>query len=76
MKRCKGVQVLFRVANDKFERTYLVISMFLIVADTTDDTILKTLGFQADEVKHFSGMEVALAALWVVKFSRHLDIVI
>jgi hypothetical protein len=43
--------------------------VLIVIAHPTDNTLLDAFGFEADKVKHFSCMFVALGALRVFEMS-------
>lgn len=54
-----------------------MIAMLLVIADTTNDTLLNAFWLQADHVEYFSDMAFALSALRIFEIlSKHLLLII
>ncbi len=43
--------------------------VLIVIAHAADDALLDAFGLQADEVKYFSYVLIALGALWVCEMS-------
>ena len=67
MQRSESVKILLGVVYDEFEGTYLVVTVGLVIADATNNALLKALWLKTDQVEDFSCVEVSFGALWVVK---------